>query len=43
MPNKIIDLYNHALGIKGFDYDQINDEVFIGTNMCCQVGLTESC
>jgi len=39
MPNKIVDIYNHTLGIKGFDYDQINDEVFIGTNMCCQVGF----
>ncbi len=39
MPNKIIDIYNHALGLKGFDYDQINDEVFIGTNMCCQLGF----
>ncbi|HEX8932102.1 MAG TPA: dual specificity protein phosphatase family protein [Patescibacteria group bacterium] len=39
MPNKIVDIYNHALGIKGFDYDQINEEVFIGTNMCCQIGF----
>ena len=39
MPNKIVDIYNHAFGIKGFDYDQINDEVFIGTNMCCQAGF----
>lgn len=39
MPNKIVDIYNHVLGIKGFDYDQINDGVFIGTNMCCQVGF----
>lgn len=39
MPNKIIDVYNHALGLKGFDYDQINEEVFIGTNMCCQFGF----
>lgn len=39
MANKIVDIYNHALGLKGFDYDQINDEVFIGTNMCCQVGF----
>ncbi|MDO8522863.1 MAG: dual specificity protein phosphatase family protein [bacterium] len=33
------DIYNHAFGIKGFDYDQITDEVFIGTNMCCQFGF----
>ena len=39
MPNKFVDLYNHALGHKGFDYDQINEAVFIGTNMCCQVGF----
>lgn len=39
MPNKIIDTYNHLLGKKGFDYDQIDDEVFIGTNMCCQFGF----
>lgn len=43
MPNKIIDFYNHTLGAshKGFDYDQINDEVFIGTNMCCQFGFNK--
>jgi len=41
MPNKIVDIYNHTLGIKGFDYDQINEEVFIGTNMCCQVGFNK--
>lgn len=39
MPNKIVDTYNHALGLKGFDYDQINDDVYIGTNMCCQFGF----
>ncbi len=39
MENKIIDLYRHTLGHKGFDYDQINNEVFIGTNMCCQIGF----
>lgn len=39
MPNKIVDTYNHAFGQKGFDYDQISDEVFIGTNMCCQFGF----
>ncbi len=43
MRNKIIDLYNHTLGHhhKSFDYDQINDEVFIGTNMCCQFGFNK--
>lgn len=39
MPNKVIDLYNHTVGIKGFDYDQIDEKVFIGTNMCCQTGF----
>lgn len=39
MPNKIVDTYNHFVGQKGFDYDQIDDEVFIGTNMCCQFGF----
>lgn len=41
MPNKIVDLYNHTFGTshKSFDYDQINDQVFLGTNMCCQVGF----
>jgi protein-tyrosine phosphatase len=39
MTNKIVDIYNHALGHKGFDYDQIDEEVFIGTNMCCQFGF----
>ncbi len=39
MPNKIVDTYNHLVRQKGFDYDQISDEVFIGTNMCCQFGF----
>lgn len=39
MPQKIVDIYNHAFGIKGFDYDQISQTVFIGTNMCCQFGF----
>lgn len=33
------DVFHHVLGMKGFDYDQITDEVFIGTNMCCQFGF----
>lgn len=41
MPNKIADAYNHAFNLKGFDYDQIDDEVFIGTNMCCQFGFNK--
>lgn len=35
------DILNHAMGHKGFDYDQITDEVFIGTNMCCQFGFSK--
>ncbi|MCL5438653.1 MAG: dual specificity protein phosphatase family protein [Patescibacteria group bacterium] len=41
MTNKIVDIYNHTLGHKGFDYDQIDDNVFIGTNMCCQLGFNK--
>lgn len=41
MANKIVDIYNHALGLKGFDYDQIDEQVFIGTNACCQVGFNK--
>ncbi len=39
MPNKIVDTYNHVFGLKGFDYDQINSDVIIGSNACCQVGF----
>lgn len=39
MKNKMIDLVNHTLGLHGFDYDEINEEVIIGTNMCCQYGF----
>ncbi len=39
MPNKIVDTYNHVFGKRGFDYNQINDDVFLGTNMCCQFGF----
>lgn len=39
MPNKFFDIYNHTFGHKGFDYNQIDDNVFIGTNMCCQLGF----
>ncbi len=35
------DIFNHAIGRKGFDYDQITDEIFIGTNMCCQFGFSK--
>jgi len=39
MKNKVFDLYNHTFNHKGFDYDQIDEAVFIGTNMCCQIGF----
>ncbi len=39
MKNKFVDVINHTFGVKGFDYDRINEEVFIGTNMCCQYGF----
>ncbi len=41
MKNKIIDGVTHALGLHGFDYDQIDDRIFIGTNMCCQFGFNQ--
>lgn len=34
------DIYRHLTGQPGFDYDQIMDTVFIGTNMCCQFGFS---
>lgn len=34
------DIVRHLLGRKGFDYDKITDDVFIGTNMCCQFGFS---
>lgn len=34
------DIFNHLMGQKGFGYNQITDEVFIGTNMCCQIGFS---
>lgn len=35
------DIFNHITGRKAFDYDQITNEVFIGTNMCCQYGFSK--
>lgn len=32
----------HSFGVdKSFDYDQITDYIYLGTNMCCQVGYSE--
>jgi protein-tyrosine phosphatase len=36
-----IDILKHISGHTGFDYNQITDEVFIGTNMCCQYGFSQ--
>jgi protein-tyrosine phosphatase len=41
MPNPVVDKFNHIIGRKGFDYDQIDENVFIGTNMCCQFGFNK--
>lgn len=41
MPNPIVDKFNHIVGHKGFDYDQIDEYTFIGTNMCCQFGFNK--
>lgn len=41
MRNKIVDAWNHVLGLHGFDYSQVSDDVFIGTNMCCQFGFAK--
>lgn len=40
-PHNPKDIFNHLTGKKGFDYNQITDEVFIGTNMCCQFGFSK--
>lgn len=40
MANKIIDTFNHVTGRKGFDYSQITNEIFLGTNACCQYGFS---
>src|SRR5258706_7165461 len=39
MPNKVVDIINHTLNHKGFDYSQIDENFFIGTDMCCQLGF----
>jgi protein-tyrosine phosphatase len=37
--SSVRDKLTHILGHKGFDYDQIDENVFLGTNMCCQLGF----
>lgn len=34
------DIFNHITGRQGFDYSKITEEIFIGTNMCCQFGFS---
>ncbi len=41
MPNPVFDKFNHIVGRKGFDYDQIDENIYIGTNMCCQLGFNK--
>ncbi|MBI4991676.1 MAG: dual specificity protein phosphatase family protein [Candidatus Harrisonbacteria bacterium] len=41
IPHGPKDTFNHLTGRKGFDYNQITDEIFIGTNMCCQFGFSK--
>lgn len=39
MKNKLIDGFNHVTGRRGFDYSEISEDVYIGTDMCCQYGF----
>lgn len=39
MPNKLTDIYRHALGRHGFDYSMVEDDIYLGTNACCQFGF----
>ena len=39
MPNKLIDIYRHVSGVHGFDYSRIEDDIYIGMNMCCEFGF----
>jgi hypothetical protein len=39
MLNKLDDFLHHLPGHPSFDYSQITEEIFIGTNMCCQYGF----
>ena len=36
-----IDVFRHVIGHRGFDYSEITDELYIGTNMCCQFGFSK--
>lgn len=39
MLNKFDDFLHHLPGHRAFDYDQVAEEIYIGTNMCCQYGF----
>src|SRR5512143_1560683 len=39
MPQGVLDFTRHLIGRHGFDYSQIDEMVYIGTNMCCQFGF----
>lgn len=39
MTQGIKDFARHLVGIHGFDYSEIDEQTFIGTNMCCQYGF----
>lgn len=41
MKNKFVDGFNHLFGRHGFDYDQINKDLYLGTNRCCQFGFAK--
>ncbi|HEX6977076.1 MAG TPA: dual specificity protein phosphatase family protein [Patescibacteria group bacterium] len=41
MPNLLVDKFNHISGRPGFDYTKIDENVFLGTNMCCQFGFNK--
>jgi dual specificity MAP kinase phosphatase len=39
MVNKLSDFYRHATGRHGFDYSKVEDDIYLGTNACCQFGF----
>jgi len=36
-----VDIFRHVMGHKGFDYNKIGDNLFVGTNMCCEYGFSK--
>ncbi len=39
MRDQVSDFVLHSLRLHGFDYDQITEEIYLGSNMCCQYGF----